>query len=51
MLLPQLSEIKGEIKAFRGEVQGELKAINTRIDALSGEVKDLRESINMAQRL
>ena len=58
LLLPQLSEIKGELKAvngrldaLKGEMQGEFKAINTRIDSLATEVKDLRESINMAQRL
>ncbi|MCL5068748.1 MAG: hypothetical protein M1368_10410 [Thaumarchaeota archaeon] len=49
LLLPQISEIKGELKAvngkidaLRGEMHGEFKAINTRIDSLSTEVRDLR---------
>ncbi|MDE1762827.1 MAG: hypothetical protein KGH88_01100 [Thaumarchaeota archaeon] len=50
-LLPQLNEIKGEIKALRGEFAGELKAINTRIDSIERELKDLKESLNVIQRL
>jgi chromosome segregation ATPase len=46
LLLPQISEIKGEIKAFRGETEGELKSINTRIGSLSNEVNTRIETLS-----
>ena len=56
--LPQLNRIEGELKAFRGEMIGELKAINTRIDATNSridsvekEIKGIRENMDFVQRL
>jgi len=46
LLLPRLSSLEGEVKAFRGEVAGELKAVNGRIDSLEKQMLSLRNEIN-----
>jgi len=46
LLLPRLSSLEGELKAFRGEVVGEFKAVNGRIDGLEKQVSSLRNEVN-----
>ena len=46
LLLPKLSSLEGELRAFRGEVAGELKAVNGRIDSLEKQTLCLRNEIN-----
>ncbi len=41
VLLPKLSEIKVELKSLRGEMQGELKSINTRIDSVETKLGEM----------
>jgi len=46
LLLPKLSSLEGELKAFRGEVMGEFKAVSARIDSLEKEISSFRNEIN-----
>jgi len=46
LLLPRLSSIEGELKAFRGEVTGKFEAVNGRIDSLEKQMSSLRNEIN-----
>jgi hypothetical protein len=45
-LLPRLSSLEGELKAFRGEVLGEFKAVNGRIDSLEKQMSSLHSEMN-----
>lgn len=53
LLLPRLTSLEGELKAFRGEVAGqfkevagEFKAVNGRIDSLEKQMSSLRNEMN-----
>ncbi|MBS7622442.1 hypothetical protein KEJ39_02045 [Candidatus Bathyarchaeota archaeon] len=46
LLLPRLSSLEGELRAFRGEVTGEFKAVHARIDSLEKETSSLRGEMN-----
>jgi flagellar capping protein FliD len=46
LLLPKLSSLEGDLKAFRAEVTGEFKAVNGRIDSLEKQLSSLRNEIN-----
>ena len=46
-LMPEINDIKVQLAKIRGDI----KAINARIDSLTSEVKDLRENMNVVQRL
>jgi len=46
LLLPRLSSLEGELKAFRGEAMGEFRAVHTRIDSLEKELSSLRSEMN-----
>lgn len=54
LLLPRLSSLEGELKAFRGEVGGQFKevggkfeAVNGRIDSLEKQLLSLRSEMNI----
>jgi SMC interacting uncharacterized protein involved in chromosome segregation len=46
LLLPKLSSLEGDLKAFRAEVAGEFKAVNGRIDNLEKQMHSLRSEVN-----
>ena len=46
LLLPRLNSLEGELKAFRGEVAGELKTVNGRIDGLEKQMLSLRNEMS-----
>jgi hypothetical protein len=46
LLLPRLSSIEGELKAFRGEVTGKFEAVNGRIDSVEKQMLSLRNEMN-----
>lgn len=46
LLLPKLSSLEGELKAFRGEFSGELRAVNGGIESLEKQMLSLRGEMN-----
>lgn len=46
LLLSRLSSLERELKAFRGEAAGELKAVNGRIDSLEKQMLSLRNEMS-----
>lgn len=42
MLLPRLTSLEGELKAFRGEVAGEFRGLKGEMNGFAAELKGLR---------
>jgi Skp family chaperone for outer membrane proteins len=55
VLLPQLSEVKGELKAMDAKMEGEFKAIHSEIrrveEKLSTKIDELDKRMDVTQRL
>ena len=51
ILLPQLSELKGEIVGLEGRMQGEFKALHAEIKRLDEKIDALDKRTDVTQRL
>ncbi len=58
ILLPQISELKGEIRAINarfdgleGKVEGEFSAVHSEIKWLDGKIESLDKRMDFSQRL
>jgi tetrahydromethanopterin S-methyltransferase subunit G len=58
ILLPQIGELKGEIRAINarfdgleGKVEGEFAAVHSEIKRLDGKIESLDKRIDFSQRL
>lgn len=47
LLLPRLSALEGELKAFRGEAQGEFEAVHSEIRRLDEKIDSTRSELTM----
>ena len=55
ILLPQISEVKGELKAMNGRIDGEFKAVHSEIrrveEKLGTKIDELDKRLDVTQRL
>ncbi|MBI3022957.1 MAG: hypothetical protein HYU03_07415 [Thaumarchaeota archaeon] len=51
LLLPKLSSLEGELKAFRGEGQGEFKSIHSEIRRLDTRIDALEKRLDLTERV
>jgi hypothetical protein len=51
ILLPQISELKGEVKAINARLDGEFKAVHSEIRRLDEKIDSLDKRMDVVQRL
>jgi len=51
ILLPQISELKGEVKAINARLEGEFKAVHSEIRRLDEKIDSLDKRMDVVQRL
>ncbi len=51
VLLPQISEVKGELKAMNARMGGEFKAVHSEIRRLDQKIDSVDKRLDVAQRL
>ncbi len=51
ILLPQLNEVKGEVKAVNARMDGEFRAVHSEIMRLNEKIEALDKRMDFAQRL
>jgi hypothetical protein len=51
ILLPQISELKGEVKATNARLDGEFKAVHSEIRRLDEKIDGLDKRMDFVQRL
>jgi hypothetical protein len=51
ILLPQMSELKGEVKAINARLDGEFKAVHSEIRRLDEKIDGLDKRMDVVQRL
>ncbi len=51
VLLPQISELKGEVRAVNARIDGEFKAVHSEIGRLEEKIDGLDKRMDVVQRL